>query len=168
MPINSTQLAGLIAFCPAASAAAAAFVSGWDRPRKHCFSWAIISAIHSLLAIEVLALARHRIDRMLGEWLRAANVYPERRPAQAVIIFITIALSVLAIIHFVRRAETRTLAIAHGATVILVALFALESISLHQVDSVLYRPAGLVLAIGWLWLGCGWTTAAAAAESLRK
>jgi hypothetical protein len=35
------------------------------------------------------------------------------------------------------------------------ALFGLETISLHQVDSVLYCPVGPVMLIGWLWMALG-------------
>ena len=51
---------------------------------------------------------------------------------------------------------------AATTTLLSALLFVLETISLHDIDAVLYRPAGGLLVIGWLWLLLGAVTVAGA------
>lgn len=162
MQINSTQAVGLLAFIPAALAAAAAFGTASRSQRGGRGTWAAIAVLHTLLAVEIFAEMRHRLHRAIDDWLIAASVYSERRPAQVALLLVVVVLAALATRRIARLESTRRLAIARGATAALVTLFIVETISLHAVDAVLYRPAGPVLLIAWLWLACGWTTAAAA------
>jgi hypothetical protein len=124
--------------------------------------WGAIAGIYTILSIEILVSGRHLIDQAIGDWLRPQHLYPERRPAQAVAILILVFLALLTARLAVRRAPTGRLKIATGATAAVLALFTVESLSLHAVDAVLYCPVGPIMLIGWLWLGCGWTSAAAA------
>lgn len=47
-------------------------------------------------------------------------------------------------------------------------LFILETISLHDVDAALYRPAAGLLVIGWLWLLLGGATIVGALREVRR
>lgn len=159
MQINSTQAIGLIAFLPATLLA---LVAARRAPRGGG-GWSVIAAIHLLLALELFAGMRHRLSGLLSHWLRTAGVYADRRPPQAAVDAILVALAAAAIWRVARGRQHRTLTIARAATAMLLALFVAETVSLHAVDAIMYRPAGPVLLIGWLWLACGWTTASAAA-----
>ncbi|MDO6414822.1 hypothetical protein Q4F19_10565 [Sphingomonas sp. BIUV-7] len=162
MQINSTQAAGLLAFVPAASAAALAFRAAGPGRLRERRTWAVIAAIHMLFAVEVVAMTRHHIVGAIDAWLIGAGLYSERRPAQAVMLLVVVLSAAAAMFAVMRRATTRRSSIAVGATAALATLFLIESVSLHAVDALLYHPAGPVLLIGWLWLVCGWTTVAAA------
>ena len=160
MQINSTEAAGFIAFVPAASAALIAAIA--DRLPSARKSWVLIGTVYMLLSIEILASTRHRLGIALREWLRATHLFSERRPVQAALILVIVAFVLLAAFILVRRAPTRTLAIASGATAAAVGIFFVETVSLHVVDGVAYAALGPILLIGWLWLACGWLTTAAA------
>ena len=81
--------------------------------------------------------------------------------------FLLAALIVLIMIQLVRKAPTWPSAIGRCATAAVLGIFVAESVSLHGADAIFYRPAGPVLFIAWLWLGCGWVSAAAAANERR-
>ena len=158
MQINFTQAAGLLAFIPAAVAAARAS-SGACRGR---IDWAVISAIHALLAMEIVASGRHRLRGLADDWLRLDSVYGERRPVQLAMLIAVIVLAMLAGRLLFRRPPSGRLALARGATAAVVTLFAVETVSLHPIDMALYRPLGFMMLIGWLWLAGGLTTTFAA------
>jgi hypothetical protein len=168
MQINSTEAAGFLAFIPAALASAAAFGATRTSRRRERRTWAVFAVIYALLSIEILMNLRHRVDQAIGDGLRAAGVYPERRPAQAAAVVIAIILGALATRFIVRLAPTTRLSIASGATAALLLLFMVESISLHAVDGILYRRIGPVMLIAWLWLACGWTTVAVAGSEVAR
>lgn len=168
MHINSTQLAGLVAFAPASLAAALACRSG-GRSRAHATgTWAAVAAIHAVLAVEVLARTRYLVGEGVREWLQRGGFYSERRPAQASALLILAALAALVMIQLMRTAPSWPSALARAAAVIVAALFIGETVSLHAIDGILYHPAGPMLLIGWLWLACGSTTLAAAIVELRS
>lgn len=162
MHLNSTQVAGVTAFAVAALATAAAFFSEPRARRSARRGWAVIGAIHLLLAIEVVAMLRHRIEGDVGDWLRTAGEYSGRRPGQLVVILFMVGVAIVVARRLLRRAPSARLAAALGATLALLTLFAVESISLHQVDAIFYRPVGPILIVGWLWIACAAVTTFAA------
>lgn len=165
MQINSTELAGLAAFVPAVFACALATGRAPTRRRK---SWTWLALIHALLAMEIVLSLRHLLDRRLAGLLRVAHVYPERRPAQAAVILLLLAVGALAALYIMRRTPAGALRTATGATIAAFALFVVESVSLHAVDAIFYRTVGPIMLIGWLWLACGWTVAGAAMLPRRR
>jgi hypothetical protein len=94
--------------------------------------------------------------------LIAEGEYSQRRGLQEFIIvgLATITLICVMLSLFSRRLAG-TVRIAAGLTIALLALFAIETVSLHSVDAALYGPIGPVALIGWLWaiaaLGICWT-----------
>ena len=171
MQINTTQAAGLLAFIPAAAAAGGAYWAIGREGRAPRRYWGAMAAIQLILTIEIMGSFRHQLNLVIGGWLQADGLYGERRPAQAAVIVATLLLALALTALVVRNAPTRAQALAAGATAGAVIVFAIECISLHAVDAYFYRPVGPIMAIGWLWLACGWTTAANAladtAASLR-
>jgi hypothetical protein len=68
-------------------------------------------------------------------------------------------------VQFLVRRQFATLGmrVAVIFTLGLLALFAVETVSLHTIDAIFYRPVGPVLLIGWLWAAASAGICAAAA-----
>ena len=135
--MNATQLTGIVAF------GAAALL---------CFRarWVQIGAINAVLAIECVFGLRHRIHDLAVHLM--GPLYADRGSVQ--ILLMGLILALLAGSGMLLLLSKRRLAPAHvtSATLLAVALFSIEVISLHAVDAVLYRFVGDVMVIGWLWL----------------
>jgi hypothetical protein len=105
-----------------------------------------------MFLIEVLAGLRHRIHDFVNALLMAEGEYSQRRGMQEFIIIglTTIALICVPVFLFSRRLGGGALRIAASLTIVLLTLFAIETVSPHAL-AVYYRPIGSVLLIGWLW-----------------
>jgi uncharacterized membrane protein len=164
--INSTEIAGFLAFVPAALTSSLA--SFRTRNRADSRIWAIIAAVYYLLAIEILANTRFIGEDLLRRLLRDTNEYAARRPPQAAALLAVMALTIVVSVAIVRRVPGRITRFATLATIAVVELFICESVSLHAVDAILYAPAGPIILIGWGWLAFGWSTTLAAASVRRR
>jgi hypothetical protein len=156
--INPTQLIGLLSFAAATIACViAARRSTWRDARV----WQVVAFTNGLFLIEIFFGFRHRIHDYLVALLMAEGEYDQRRGAQEFIIIwlATIALICVTLFSF-SRGLAGTARIAASLTIAMLALFAIETVSLHALDAVYYRPIGAVLLIGWLWaivaLGICW------------
>lgn len=168
MQINATQAAGLLAFIPAAMLATTALAvtkRGSPALRLH---WAMIAVIHILLSLEIWLSLRWAFNAAMKQWLRSDGLYGERRPAQAALLALTFLVAALLAWLAVRKAPSRTLAVATASTAGALLLIAIECVSLHAMDAVLYLQVGPLLLIGWLWLVCGWVTAGAAIDEVGR
>jgi hypothetical protein len=58
--------------------------------------------------------------------------------------------------------------VAASLTIVLLALFAIETISLHEIDAIFYLRIGPVLLVGWLWAVASAGICLAALNSLAK
>ncbi|UAK25109.1 hypothetical protein [Sphingomonas nostoxanthinifaciens] len=157
MQINATQAAGIVAFGVAALLAFAAARA----TRRDSRAWNVIAAINLLFAAEVVAMTRHRLSLAAAHWLVELDDYVGRRAPQLMLI---IGLAILGLYVAVRvldrlRRSSVPLRGAAMATIATATLFAIETVSLHQVDGMLYHPVGPVRAIGVLWLALGLSTA---------
>jgi hypothetical protein len=87
--------------------------------------------------------------------LIADGKYGNRGPLQEILILslaaIACVLATLVLFRF--RFATRGVRVAASISVAVLALFAIEAISLHALDALFYRPIGTVLLIGWIWAG---------------
>jgi hypothetical protein len=148
--INLTQLTGMLSF---AAAAITCVIAAWRSTWRDARVWQVLVFINGMFLIEVFAGLRHRMHDYVAALLMAEGEYGQRRGMQA---FIIISLAAIALICatlflFSRRLGSGAVRIAAGLTVALVTLFAIETVSLHALDAVFYRPIGPVLLIGWLW-----------------
>jgi hypothetical protein len=162
--INPTQLTGLLSFAAAAaSCLIAARRSTWRNARV----WRVLVFINGILFIEVLAGLRHRIHDYVNALLMAEGEYGQRREMQEPIIILlaTTALICVTVFLLSRRPDGAAVRIAASLAIALLALFAIETVSLHALDAVYYRPIGPVLLIGWMWaiasIGICWAALAA-------
>jgi hypothetical protein len=146
---NPTQVTGLLSFAAATIACViAARHSSWRDARV----WQVLVFINGLFLMEIFIGLRHRIHDYLAALLMAEGEYGQRRGMQEFIIIwlATIALICVTLFLFSHRLAG-TVRIAVSLTIALLALFAIETVSLHALDAVFYRPIGPVALIGWLW-----------------
>lgn len=151
---NPTQVAGLAAF-------GFATLCAW-RAR-----WRGMAMVHALLFAEVLAELRHRAPRVVVDFVRQSGWYEDRRAFQVVLLGLGMVGGVLLLRRALRtrpRAE-RPGRLAIAVTLLALAVFAVETVSLHAIDALFYTSLGPMLAIGWLWLLSGIAVALAALKT---
>jgi hypothetical protein len=115
----------------------------------------VLALINCLFLMEILFGFRHRIHNLANSILLADGKYGDRGPLQEILILslaaIACALATLVLFRF--RFATGGVRMAASVSVAVLALFAIEAISLHALDAVFYRRIGTVLLIGWIWAG---------------
>lgn len=154
--MDATQWAGLVAF----GSAAAACLSLRGPPGR------ILAAVNGCLAAECALGFRHglhdQVIALLGDY------YPERQPFQIALVLIAAFTGLILLARRWRRARKTSVNVPLIATGVALLLFAVETISLHALDRLLYRPAGPVLVIGWLWVAIGTMTLIGAAREYHR
>lgn len=163
---DATRLAGHAAFALAALAAVAAARGSRRAGRPDARLWWTIALVFGLLWLE-LSLDWRFVPRAVAQAaLDARGAYGGRGGLQVALLGALAALAgvgaaaTLWTVRRRRRAGARALPafrpttrIAFATTAALLALFAVEAVSLHGVDALLYRRLGPLLAVGWLWVG---------------
>jgi len=147
---NPTQVTGLLSFAASTIACVIATRRSACRDSR---AWRVLGFINALFFFEIFIGSRHRIHDYVNAILMAEGEYGQRRGMQeSIIIWLaTIALICVALFLFSHRLGGAAVRIAAGLTAGLVTLFAIETVSLHALDAIYYRPIGSVLLIGWLW-----------------
>jgi nitrate/nitrite transporter NarK len=165
LPINATQAMGLGAFFTAFILASTAVTAYQGVERK---VWVCIAAANALCVLEVLLGTRHALHDIADGYLRLFGLHAGRRSLQAYILLVLTVVVASTLVWIargslyaaIRRARARAAATATLATS---TIFAVETVSLHQIDAVLYRHVGPVLVIGWLWVMTALAVSASAA-----
>lgn len=148
MHLDPTQQAGIAAFGLAAlaSALAARRGSGW---------WRLLAVAQAACALEVVLGLRHRLHDAVDRLLQLHGWYGERAAWQLG----ALAIGTLLLVGGTAAAAWRRPALretgpgaAFLATVGTLAVFGIESISLHATDVGLYTSAGPVRRIAWVWI----------------
>jgi hypothetical protein len=147
--INPTQLAGLLSFT-------AATISCLVAARRSVFEkrvWNLLAFINSLFALETVIGLRHRVHNIAVSILIAQGHYADRQPLQEmmVISLATLALLLATLFLISQQVTGSATRVAASVTIALLALFAIETVSLHSLDVVFYQQIGSVATIGWLW-----------------
>jgi hypothetical protein len=162
---NPTQLVGVIAFSGAAIACVRAGVL-----RQHRI-WFAIAALLAVFALELVWGLRFHARLLVDSVLQSKGLYSDRQGLQLLLI----AGAVLAAVAMLLGALTLTRPDPHArlptmATVVLLGLFMVETISLHGIDAILYTPIGPFMVIAGLWVAAATVIALAAsyAASLRR
>lgn len=157
---NPTQASGFLAFGVAALSALLAARTPTVAARR---SWAWIGGVQLALAAEILVEVRYVLHDRFSTVLAAFGSYGSRRSLQVVLIAILLALAALAWKRWrPERGGTWPARTARVASALALLNFVIETISLHQIDAVLYRSLGPVLLNGWLWLAEGGVVAVCA------
>jgi hypothetical protein len=152
---NPTQFTGLLSFGVAAMASAFAAVTGPGS--KSSRLWAMLTGFYTLLFLEVLLSSRFALGNFGRQFFLHARLIEHKTLIQlSVIGFILVLYGVAASLNtrlFRMLSPPSKFALVSSLATSL--LFVLESISLHSIDALLYRPMFGVLLIGYLWLLSG-------------
>jgi hypothetical protein len=161
--LDPSRLAGTAAFATVALACAAA---AWVAPRRATLWWAL-GAVHLALLAEVLIGARYRLHDAFNDWLQARGWYAARGEWQGELLLgiLVAAVGVVALACWRHRRDGAAL-VAIAVTAVGVSLFAVETVSVHGVDAIMYAPAGPIVALAWMWIGVSALVSAAAAAAI--
>jgi hypothetical protein len=147
MALNLTQLVGATAFLVAALACL--------RTGLRCGHglWYAIAALLLALALEVVCGVRYRAHDLANSLLALEETYGARQSIQHLLL-ITVLVVTAAVLLIVLK--LRSIAVAARLAIIvavaLVGLFMVETVSLHDIDAVLYASKGLIARIAWIWV----------------
>lgn len=150
LDINPTQLTGLLSF---ATATVACLIAA--RRSRDAATWRLLALINFLFLIEVFSGFRHSIHELADAMLQERGLHAQMHGWVQEIITIliaTIALIFGTLFLFWRKIAEDAARAAVSMTIVVVALFAIETVSLHELRAIIYRPIGPVLLIGWLWV----------------
>ncbi len=160
---NPTQVTGLIVFV------AAALSCGWAVRRtsgRTAVLWRWLAVVQCLFLAEIVFGLRHQVHGGVDAVLQQLGWYANRRPLQVALLVLSFAGLGFAAMPVLRVfAGSPSARLAAIASLAALALFGLEAISLHQIDSELYRPVGPVMLIAWLWLALGAVVVRAASRT---
>lgn len=160
--LNATQLAGICAFI----LPTIFHILRKRQTDSHLF---LLAIFYLLLAAEVIIGNRHLLSDALSSWLADTWLYSNRRGIVAVIIISGLALLATTTFYYITKLHTHLInRISLMIACLTVALFILETASLHQIDAILYMPMGPILLIGWLWLLLGSAASLTALSSRQR
>jgi hypothetical protein len=157
LPSNPTQWTGLMAFGVASWAALRAARRKAVPSDPAVTTWHWVGALQFLYVLEIWLSTRHLAHDMADAVLRAAGLYADRSSIQIMLLVITVLTGMVAGIamwqsHWWSRQTNVHAKLAWVCTVAILMLFLIETISLHAIDRVLYRPVGPVLFIAYAWV----------------
>ena len=149
---NPTQVAGALSFTLTTLACLNAARGSTSREAR---AWKVLSFVNALFLLEVLVGFRFRVLEFARTALKQDCLYDRlhgRVQGMVVVAVATGALLLVTIFLFSRSMPGGAARLAVSMTVVIFAFFAIEMISLHQLDALLYRPSGPFLMIGWVWI----------------
>jgi hypothetical protein len=149
---NPTQVAGALSF---ALTTLACLNTARGSTSREARAWKVLSFVQALFLLEVLVGFRFRVLEFARTALKQEGLYDRlhgRVQGMVVAAIATGALLLVTIFLFSRSMPGGAARLAASMTVVISALFAIEMISLHELDAVLYRPIGPLLMIGWVWI----------------
>lgn len=156
--MDTTQWCGIAAFGLAGATCLRAALEGRA-------TWRALALLQVVCGVEVALGWRYRAHDAVDAWLQSHGQYATRASLQLGLIGCTL-LCAAAVTAFLWTHRARLGAALVGAcvgTAMELALFGVETVSLHAVDAVMYSFAGPVKVIGWLWLAtaaltmcCAW------------
>lgn len=153
--LNGTQWVGVLAYGLAAAMCA------WRWRRDGGRAWAASAVVFGVLAAEVVTGGRHLLSGWLGDVLSGLGLREARRGIQTAVLA-GLALLTVGVVVAVQAVGLRGagwgVRCTATAALVAMAVAAVEVLSLHQVDRVLYaewpRPGGLrLMAAVWAVLG---------------
>ena len=146
---NPTQLTGLLSFT---AATIACLIAARRSGPRDAPTWKLLGLMNCLFLIETFSELRYQIENIMIAILKANDWYAQRREVQGSIdVLLATAFIFIALFLFWRHAAGRGARVAASMTIAVLAIFTMETVSLHAVDAVFYHPIGPILFIGWLW-----------------
>jgi hypothetical protein len=160
LPLNTTQLVGILAFAMACWAAWRAARFAALHADASSTTWRWISTLQFLYGLEVWLGTRHAAHDLVNAVLQATGLYAGRDSIQRMMLVVTVLTGMVAggvmwQSHWWSRQSNMRAKLALVCTAAVLLLFLIETISLHAIDRVLYRPIGPVLLIAYAWAANG-------------
>jgi hypothetical protein len=145
---NPTQLLGILSFSLTTVTCLLA-----ARRSPDARIWKVLTFVNALFLIEIIVGYRFRVLDWATALLQERGEYQQLHGKdQAVAILALAAASVTMVIFLLLFRIARPAArIGASLTIVVLALFAIETISLHEIDAVFYLRIGPILLVGWLW-----------------
>lgn len=145
---NPTQLLGLLSF--SLTTIACLFAARRSSDAK---LWRTLAFLNALFVIEILVGFRFRVADFARTLLNERGEYPQLHGKDQALIILALVAAVAIMLLFLLLSRIAKPAARVGAslTIVLLTLFAIETISLHQIDGIFYMRMGPVLLVGWLW-----------------
>jgi hypothetical protein len=157
--LNPTRAVGLIAYGTAVTCCGIA----WVRLKNQRRDWrlaALLTLIDSTLLLDIAFNWRWMLHQLLIDIAQGAHEYQVRRIPQLIILIILaglLFLGLFAIQRFFRREPGARLAVS--GSLLSVAVWCAEVVSLHAVDHILYHLIGKWMVVSVLWiLACSMTS----------
>lgn len=162
LPINPTQLTGLLVFgCAAIACAIAGRVCSERR-------WWRLAGVSSVCMLEVALGLRHRAHDLVDSVLQAGGWYGSRSHTQMLLLAIVALLAAGTLAWLLSlRGTAAEIRVSAAASLTALWLFAIEAISLHAVDALMYSLIGPVLVIGWAWAALALVIGGAALRAVK-
>lgn len=150
--MDANAVAGLSAF----AAAAAACLRVSLRRGRSAALWATLAALHAAWALEIVLNLRYRFRAAILPLLQDRGWYASRTAWQGAAIVAALLLGTgLAAWAWRRHRGDRAALGAIAGSALAFLLLAVETISLHRVDAVMYAEAGPLVLLAWAWIGAG-------------
>lgn len=124
------------------------------RRRRAGALWGTLAVLHALWALEILLDLRHRFRAAAVLLLEDRGWYASRALWQSAAVVAALLLGAALVGLALRpyRRDGPALGAIAG-TALALTLLAVETISLHRVDAVMYAEAGPLIVLAWLWIG---------------
>jgi hypothetical protein len=146
-----SDLVGLLAF---SAALIACLIAAQRSETRGARTWNVLALINFLFDIEIYFGSRYRITELAKTLLKTEDLYAELHGSVQEVIIIAvaaIAFIIVTLFLFWRPIAGSAARVATSITIAVLALFVIETISLHELDAIFYRPIGPLLMLGWVW-----------------
>jgi hypothetical protein len=162
--LNPTQIVGVLAFLGATLASSVAVARSRATEAR---GWVLLACLNGLFAVEAMAGFRHRIHDFAAHAATLEGAYATRATGQTVIIAAVAAGLIAGIGMILKSMASQTWPVRAAGVIAaaLVGLFAVEGVSLHAIDALLWRPILQVRIVGWLWATGALATSLCAAST---
>jgi len=145
---NPTQLLGILSFSLTTVTCLLA-----ARRSADARVWKLLTFVNALFLIEIIVGFRFRILDWAHTLLRERGEYQQLHGKDQAVAILALAVASITTILFLLLFRIARPAARIGAslTIMVLALFSIETISLHEIDAIFYLRMGPVLLVGWLW-----------------
>lgn len=149
---NPTQITGVLAF---AASAGACVLAARRTSGRATSAWKVLGLLQIVFVAEIVFGLRHQIHGSVDAFLQDRGWYQGRATLQHGLLVGALLVGGAGLVSVLRWSRSnRAAAPAALASCVVVALFALEMISLHAIDALLYLRIGPVMLIALLWAAC--------------
>jgi H+/Cl- antiporter ClcA len=146
---NPTQLLGILSFSLTTLACSLAALRSPDAR-----IWKVLTFVNALFIVEIIVGFRFRILDWARALLQDRGEYRQlhgKDQGMAIVALVAAAAIAMLLFLLLRRVARPAARVGASLTIVLLALFAIETISLHEIDAIFYLRIGPVLLVGWLW-----------------